>query len=62
MSFLPHRPIRGWKIFDDLLSEIQNRASKVYRQWLINPFAGDLRFKRVKTDAGAENVELVDYH
>jgi hypothetical protein len=29
-----------WKLFDNLPSEIQDLATKVYKQWCVNPFAG----------------------
>jgi len=36
-----------WKLFRNLPPDIRRRAYKAYRLWRANPFAGNLRFKRV---------------
>ncbi len=47
-----------WKLFDNLPSEIQNRAFKAYRQWRAHPFAGALRFKRVSESEPVYSVRI----
>ena len=51
-----------WKLFDNLPSEIQNRAFKAYRQWRANPFAGVLRFKRVSESEPVYSVTVSYTH
>ena len=36
-----------WRLFDDLPSEVQQRARDVYRQFATNPALTGLHFKRV---------------
>ncbi|NJL60392.1 MAG: hypothetical protein HC887_12930 [Desulfobacteraceae bacterium] len=47
-----------WKFFDNLPSEIQNRAFKKYKQWRKNPFAGSLMFKRVSESEPVYSVRI----
>ncbi len=47
-----------WKQFDNLSSDIQNRAFKTYRQWCANPFAGSLKFRRVSESEPIYSVRI----
>jgi hypothetical protein len=47
-----------WKLFNNLPSQIQNRASEAYRQWRNNPFAGSLMFKRVSESEPVYSVRI----
>jgi hypothetical protein len=47
-----------WRLFDNLPSDIQQRAYKAYRLWRANPFASGLRFKRVSEQEPIYSIRI----
>lgn len=47
-----------WRLFDNLPSDIKQRAYKAYRLWRANPFAGGLRFKRVSEQEPIYSIRI----